>query len=295
MSQVVLFRNKFSAYAIDDQITGDDGQVYIVGERIAAGGNAVVHECNEKLSGDSYAVKFQLELRQRRRERFRREVELLRGFDDPHIIHFVATGTVPGIRTENVKRSGRFVAQQRGQHEEVPFVVLMKASEDLGKHAKTPQKIPSATYLAQFLGLSKALVKINEKALHRDIKPENILVVGSAWVISDFGLCDLHGIRPDLSRVDERIGPALWMSPEAFNKNLGCPDVIGQTSDVFQLASVFWYAACGRHPTGIVRDTDWRGPVELYPIMERALLHNSQNRFQTSAEFSAALEAAIIR
>jgi hypothetical protein len=34
--------------------------------------------------------------------------------------------------------------------------------------------------------------------------------------------------------------------------------------------------------------------LELYPIMERALLHNKHNRFQTSAEFSAALEAAII-
>ena len=119
--------------------------------------------------------------------------------------------------------------------------------------------------------------------------------MGSAWAISDFGLCDLQEGGPDLSRVDEKIGPALWMSPEAFNKNLGCFDVIGQTSDVYQLASVFWYATCGRHPTGIVRDSDWRGPVELYPIMERALLHNSQNRFQTSAEFSAALEATIIR
>lgn len=295
MSQVELFRTQNIAYAIDDHITGDDGRVYIVGERIAAGGNAVVHECIEKLSGDGYAVKFQLELRQRRRERFQREVELLRGFDDPHIIRFVATGAAPGTRTERVMRGGRVVSQRRGKVEELPFVVLMKASEDLGKHAKNPQQIPPATYLAQFLGLSKALVKVNEKALHRDIKPENILVVGSAWAISDFGLCDLHEGGPDLSRVDEKIGPALWMSPEAFNKNLGCPDAIGQTSDVFQLASVFWYATCGRHPTGIVRDTDWRGPVELYPIVERALLHNSQNRFQTSAEFSAALEAAIIR
>ena len=295
MSQIELFRNPNSGYTIDDHITGDDGKVYIVGERIAAGGNAVVHECNEKLSGDSYAVKFQLELRHRRRERFQREVELLRGFDDPHIIRFVATGVASGPQTQRTMRAGRVVSQRHGKVEDVPFVILMKASEDLGKHAKTPQKIPPATYLAQFLGLSKALVKVNEKALHRDIKPENILVVGSAWAISDFGLCDLHEGGPDLSRVDERIGPAQWMSPEAFNKNLGCPDAIGQTSDVFQLASVFWYATCGRHPTGIVRDTDWRGPAELYPVMERALLHNNQNRYQTSAEFSAALEDAIIR
>lgn len=295
MSKVELFRNRFRSYAINDQIVGDDGRLYIVGERIAAGGNAVVHECNERLSGDSYAVKFQLELQQRRRDRFQQEVDLLRGFDDPHIIQFIATGTVRSIRAERARRNARMVSPQGGNVVNLPFVVLRKASTDLGKHAKTPQQIPSATYLAQFLGLSKALVKINEKALHRDIKPENILVVGSAWAISDFGLCDLHEGMLDLSRADEKIGPALWMSPEAFNKNLGCLDAIGQTSDVFQLASVFWYATSGRHPTGIVRDTDWRGPPELYPIMERALLHNSQNRFQTSAEFSEALEASIIR
>lgn len=295
MSQIELFRKPNSGYTIDDHITGDDGKVYIVGGRIAAGGNAVVHECNEKLSGDSYAVKFQLELRHRRRERFQREVELLRGFDDPHIIRFVATGVASGSQRQRIIRASRFVTQRHDKIEDVPFVILMKASEDLGKHAKTPLKIPPATYLAQFLGLSKALVKVNERALHRDIKPENILVVGGAWTISDFGLCDLHEGGPDLSRVDERIGPAQWMSPEAFNKNLGCPDAIGQTSDVFQLASVFWYATCGRHPTGIVRDTDWRGPAELYPVIEKALLHNDQNRYQTSAEFSAALEAVIMR
>jgi serine/threonine-protein kinase len=296
MSQVEIFRNQSSSYTIEDHITGDDNKVYIVGERIAAGGNAVVHECNEKLSGDSFAVKFQVELKQRRRERFQREIQLLKGFDDPHIIHFVASGTVRGVRTGRIRgQGGRLTAPQRRYPEELPFVILMKASTDLAQHAKTPQQIPPATYLAQFLGLAKALIKVNEKALHRDIKPENILVVGDAWVISDFGLCDLHEGGPDLSRVDEKIGPALWMSPEAFNKNLGCPDMIDQTSDVFQLASVFWYATCGRHPTGIVRDIDWRGPAELFPIMEKALLHNCQNRFQTSAEFSTALEAAIIR
>lgn len=295
MSQIALFRNPSSGYTIDDHITGDDGRVYIIGERIAAGGNAVVHECNEKLSGDSYAVKFQIELQHNRRERFQREVELLRGFDDPHIIRFVATGIVQGIKTERIWRRGRLATKRSGDVVELPFVILMKATEDLSKHARTPQKILQVTYLSQFLGLSKALVKVNEKALHRDIKPENILVVGSTWAISDFGLCDLLDGGRDLSRVNEKIGPALWMSPEAFNKSLGCSDAIDQSSEVFQLASVFWYATCGRHPTGIVRDTDWRGPANLFPIIEKALLHNSQNRFQTSAEFSDELEAAIIQ
>lgn len=295
MTDIELFRHKSVSYKIQSNISGDDGKTYIVGERISAGGNAVVHECIEKLSGDSFAVKFQLELKNRRRERFQREVDLLRGFQDPHIIRFVACGTASGIRFENKSRGRQSANNLPGKATNLPFVVLERASEDLAQLARSPHHINSATYLAQFLGLANALVKVNEKALHRDIKPENILVVGDAWAISDFGLCDLNDGGKDLSDENEKIGPALWMSPEAFNKNLGCDDNISQTSDVFQLASVFWYATCGRHPTGIVKSTDWKGPEELFPIIEKALLHSGKDRFQTSAEFNLALTEAIIR
>lgn len=172
---------------------------------------------------------------------------------------------------------------------------MAKASENLAAYAKYPKKIPTAIYLQQFIGLANALVKINKKAIHRDIKPENILVVGDTWVISDFGLCDLNECGQDLTQDNERVGPVLWMSPEAFNKSLGCLDVIGETSDVFQLASVFWYAVCGRHPTGIVRETDWIGPSHLYNVIEKALLHNCSARFKSSESFRDALTKAIIR
>ncbi len=295
MSDIELFRKKNISFKIQDLIQGDDGKTYIVGDRISAGGNAVVHECIEKLSGDSFAVKFQLEFKDRRRERFQREIDLLREFNDPHIIKFVASGSITGIQFFTQFQGTRPIKRESGKQKDIPFVILEKASEDLGNLAKFPHQINAATYLAQFLGLAKALVKVNQKALHRDIKPENILVVGDAWAISDFGLCALNEDGRDLSGDNEKIGPALWMSPEAFNKKLGCNDAISQTSDVFQLASVFWYAACGRHPTGIVKDSDWRGPTELFPIIEKALLHNRQERYQTSAEFNSALEEAIIR
>lgn len=294
MNKIKVFRHPKCEYSIDEQISGDDGRTYIVGDRIAAGGNAVVHECIEKIGGDNYAVKFQLEFRSNRRERFQREIELLRAFDDPHIIEFVAQGSTPGLKIERNFRKGGSTGGKTAKQIDIPFVILKKASQNLAELAKSPNQIPSATYLAQFLGLSKALVKVNEKALHRDIKPENILVVGDVWAISDFGLCDVY-VGPDLSNDHEKIGPALWMSPEALNKKLGCQDSINQSSDVFQLASVFWYATCGRHPTGVVRYSDWQGPTGLFRILRKALLHCNESRFQTSAEFYAALEAEIYR
>lgn len=281
-------------YSIPETLNTEDGRVYIVGDHINSGGNAVVHVCFERLTGDSYAVKFQVELWKRRRERFEREIKLLRELNDPHIIQFVASGKVRGTKmTKPQGARGRHLLQSTNRVDEVPFVVLPLASASLAEHARNPNQITKATYLGQFIGLARALVKINSKAHHRDIKPENILVVGETWAISDFGLCELAVGGLDLSTDGERIGPAFWMSPEALNKQLGCADLISQESDVFQLASVFWYVACGRHPTGIVRQDDWRGPESLYPVMERALLHSKVQRFSSSEDFKDALIAAI--
>lgn len=290
--RVTLSRGQ-TYYSVPDTLIAEDGRSFIVGDHINSGGNAVVHVCYEKSTGDSYAIKFQVELRHRRRERFEREIKLLRELDDPHIISFVASGKVCGMNmTIPHQKPGRR-RQPANPVEDIPFVVLALAASSLADHARSPKQISNATYLGQFVGLARALTKINCKALHRDIKPENILVVGETWAISDFGLCDLIVGGVDLTSDKERIGPAFWMSPEALNKQLGCGDLMSQGSDVFQLASVFWYVACGRHPTGIVRREDWKGPEHLYPVMERALLHTKEERYKSSTAFKDALVEAI--
>jgi eukaryotic-like serine/threonine-protein kinase len=289
---VLLIRGR-TCYSIPEIVRGADQQFYRVGDRINAGGNAVVHECFEKVSGELFAIKFQVELRDKRRERFAQEVELLLELDDPHIIAYITHGEVEGVRTDHpsIQRRGYHKAIQR--KEQIPFVVLPRASESLADFVRGHDVIPTATYLGQFIGLAGALVKVNGMALHRDIKPENVLVIGDTWAISDFGLCDLVTGGRDLSGEEERIGPIFWMSPEALNKQLGCNDQITQASDVFQLASVFWYVTCGRHPCGIVARDDWRGPNELFPVMEKALMHSPQRRFASSDDFRLALVEAI--
>lgn len=280
-------------HSIPPFVTASNGRTYSVGELINSGGNAVVHECTDELSGDTYAVKFQVELRGNRRERFQQEVELLRSLEDPHIIAYVADGVVEGYRIDGP-------SQRRGPSKhrpptpcDIPFVVLRRATESLSELVRSRSSIPVAHYLGQFIGLAKALVKINSVAIHRDIKPENVLVVGNTWVISDFGLCDLMHGSADLSSEHEKIGPIFWMSPEALNKHLGSNDHITQVSDVFQLASVFWYVACGRHPSGIVDKTDWGGPAELFEVIRKALMHAPNRRFESSLEFFTALSDAV--
>lgn len=292
---VELIRHR-TCYTIPGIVRAGNGREYDVGELINAGGNAVVHECFDRLSGTDYAIKFQVELRGRRPLRFAQEVGLLRSFKDPHIIGYVSDGTVPGVRQQTPSRGGGRGAHAQGKpprKEQIPFVVLQRASNSLSELVKGRSRVPPAEYLGQFIGLTRALVKINERALHRDIKPENVLVMGNTWMISDFGLCDVLGGEMDISGEEERIGPIFWMSPEALNKRLGCGDKICQASDVFQLASVFWYAACGRHPSGIVEQEDWSGPTEIFPVLRQALIHDHARRFDTSADFCDALLDAI--
>ena len=148
----------------------------------------------------------------------------------------------------------------------------------------------------QFRGLSEALAVLHEHALHRDIKPENILIRGETWILSDFGLCkflDPDENGPDVTMENEKIGPVFWMSPESMNRTLGRGDEITQASDVFQLASVFWFAVTKRHPTGIVTASDWPGPPKVFDVLESALSHDPQYRPKDGREFHERIEEAL--
>ena len=81
------------------------------------------------------------------------------------------------------------------------------------------------------------------------------------------------------------------MSP--MNHRIGNGDSITQITDVFQLAVMFWFAATKRHPTGIVRANDWKGPHEMFEVLESALSHDPQSRPQDGREFYKRIEDAL--
>ena len=93
---------------------------------------------------------------------------------------------------------------------------------------------------------------------------------------------------------NEKIGPVWWMSPESMNRALGKGDEITKASDVFQLASVFWFAATGRHPTGIVRDSDWRGPRKVFDVLASALSHDQRQRPCDGKTFHEQIKSALV-
>ena len=251
--------------------------------RIGEGGNAVVYRCVDQVTGEDYAIKIQMQRGFKRLKRFCREVKLLSSVQHLQLMHSIANGNV---YIESDEKSLR-----------CPFALMPIASSNLYALIKNlSHLLPFEELAGQYRGLSEALAKLHESAIHRDIKPENILVCGSSWVLSDFGLCkflnDSEG-EPELTMEGENVGPKYWMSPEYMNHRIGNGDEITKASDVFQLAAVFWFAATKRHPTGIVKSSDWPGPPKMFEVLESALSHDPLSRPQDGHDFHVRIKSAL--
>ncbi|MBR4189791.1 MAG: protein kinase [Kiritimatiellae bacterium] len=254
------------------------------GEIIGRGGNAVVCECRSIGSGEAFAIKIQIDTRGKRLQRFKREEQLLFSLHHDQLMSCVGHGEIQ-------------FCDQHIKWKKCPFVIMPLAELNLSKFIQhSEHTLPFESIAGQFRGLSEALAVLHEHAIHRDIKPENVLIRGETWMLSDFGLCrflDPEDNGPDVTGDNENIGPKNWLSPEAMNRTLGCGDEITKASDVFQLAAVFWFAATGRHPTGIVKATDWTGPKAVFEVLAASLSHNPSQRPPDGKAFHEQIKAAL--
>lgn len=295
MSQITLARTRpngsvVESFDTEDRVdctsTDDAEESYEIdpGESLGSGGNAIVYGCRNVGSGEAFAIKIQTNTQPERLCRFNREEQLLSSLRHEQLMSCIGSGEI-------VLKSHKFGPEPH------PFVIMPRAESNLADLVNREHKDLSFDRIAgQFRGLSEALAVLHEHALHRDIKPENILIRGETWILSDFGLCkflDPNENGPDVTMENEKIGPVFWMSPESMNRALGRGDEITQASDVFQLASVFWFATTRRHPTGIVKANDWRGPLEMFKVLESALSHDPQSRPKDGREFHERIKEAL--
>ena len=285
-----LFLWRGDTYQIDSIIKSSSGISYEVEERLGRGGNGVVHKCTNQSTGDEYAIKFLLKYDKsdKRRRRFDHECEKLKDLDHPHIVRHIVSGRTPSKRNNQGRKSNK----------PVDYLIMDYADGgDLKGFLATNPLIEPEIYKAQFRGLADALRHIHGQGLlHRDIKPENVIIIAGRWVLSDFGLCaPLNRAGRDLTG-DENLGPRFWMSPEMINRSLGIKthySKIDKPSDVFQLASVFWFAVNRRHPTGALVSSDWGGEISLCEVARRALDYCPKRRIQNGEDFYAELLSAI--
>ncbi|MEI5101855.1 PQQ-binding-like beta-propeller repeat protein [Streptomyces sp. PmtG] len=92
--------------------------------------------------------------------------------------------------------------------------------------------------------LAEALRDIHRAGVvHRDLKPANIVLSGDGPRVIDFGVSRAAD-HTTLTVTGQVLGTPPFMSPE----QLAAPRDVGPESDVFSLAAVLVYAACGRGP-----------------------------------------------
>ncbi len=187
------------------------------------------------------------------------------------------------------------------------YFVMEKADSDLTDYLKTTE----LTIQQRFLICTEILTGIKElhskDIYHRDIKPDNILFVNGTWKISDLGLIGHRDDDFKSKEIGMKIGPANWMSPEAFNKmynegdgyenihNFDCN--LDDKSDIFQLGKLFWFIFQGNVPDGQLIRNDFKiEDDQVFEVLLNMLSHSKTRPTieEIEAEFEKRYSAYVI-
>ncbi len=221
-------------------------------------------------------------------ERFLREIAITARLNHPHILSLIESGQEGGL---------------------VYYVMPHIEGESLRDRFRRepPVSVGGAVWIAR--EVADALTYAHGRGvIHRDIKPENILLSdGHAWV-ADFGIARAietcaDSVGKALTVTGLPIGTPAYMSPEQVE---GRPDVDGR-SDVYSLGCVLFELLAGRPPflgrsaravmqqhvatpPPSLAELRPELPPQLKAAVERAIVKDPRERFQTAKAFGEELQ-----
>lgn len=218
-------------------------------------------------------------------QRFYREAQVAANTEHPHICPVYDIGDINGVH-----------------YFTMPFIEGTALAHEIGPDH--PWSVDRAAALIAKLAL--ALGEMHQRGVvHRDLKPGNIIMRGNDEpVLLDFGLArDFTAPDRSLSTAGHIAGTPLYMSPEQF---YGDSSRVGPSSDLYSLGVLLYELTTGYPPFSgdihIICAAKCEGRLappsaarpdldaEFDAICLRALAVNPQDRFESMAEFAAALD-----
>jgi hypothetical protein len=210
-----MSNQRLGPWVIDEELgQGGMGRVYRARRAVGDGGPAVA--AVKVLAAELAAEPGFL-------ERFRREIDILRRLDHPHIVRFLESG----------EDGGRLW-----------FAMEYVAGPSLETLRRERGRLPWDEVLALAGQVAGALKHAHDRGvIHRDLKPSNLLRDPEGLVkLTDFGIASLFASR-HLTVTGGVVGTAEYLSPE---QAAGKP--VTPRSDLYSLGVVLYALVTGRTP-----------------------------------------------
>ncbi len=261
---------------------------YLDPEQIGRGGMGDIYRATDSVLGRTVAVKVLA-------ERYAEDEALRKRFTREALAAARLSGEPNAITIFDV-----------GEHHERPYIVMEYLDggslDDVVREggAQRPERV--FTWLEQ---AARALDAAHANGVvHRDVKPGNLLLDREGNVhVADFGVASAAGMD-SLTMTGTVLGTAGYLSPEQAEGARATP-----ASDRYALGVVAFELLTGTRPFEAESPTaeaaahvnapvpsisDRTGlPPQLDPVFRRALAKDPAQRFETAAEFVAALRAAL--
>ena len=280
---------------LSDQLHTALGAGFVLERELGAGGMATVYLAQDRKHDRRVAIKvLHAELAAvLGSERFLQEIRLAANLQHPHILGLIDSGV---FGDDAGTLAGR------------PYYVMpYLTGESLRQRLEREQQLPVAEAVRISCEVASALDYAHRNnVIHRDIKPENILLHDGSAVVADFGIAlavqSAGGQR--MTQTGLSLGTPQYMSPEqAMGERTN-----SARSDIYSLGAVTYEMLTGEPPfTGptvqaiVARlmgerpravTTQRRSvPVHVEAAVLKALEKVPADRFDSAAEFAAALSA----
>ena len=273
---------------------------YHILESLGAGGMGAVYKAYDEKLHRVVALKLlspEAVSHEDRRRRFLQEARAASALNHPHILTIYEVGEADGK----------------------PYLVMEYVEGETLRQKITSRALPVKETLEIAIQVAEGLAKAHERGIiHRDLKPENLMISRDGYAkILDFGLAKLveqqrralvaNSAEKTLIHVKTQSGMIMgtvnYMSPEQL---LG--QRVDERSDIFSFGIVLYEMVAGRCPFAHDNQIDTMHailheepkplhviksdlPLDLQPIMAKALAKAPKHRYQTVKELAAELKA----